>query len=149
MESTEMITINPDWIMWDADKHSKYQARDLIWTLEPEYPIKNIGGKGFIEQMKSYLDNEINGTIKSMGFPEGASSDLVASGGESRLAGWIDLDSQLSRGEDIQEELHVAEIPCEEDQNRKCLCDGWHRIAAAIKHGRSTVPAYVGRKPHH
>lgn len=140
------MTINPDWIIWDADTNSKYQAKDLIWSLDLEYPIEKLGGKTFIDQMKNYLDEEIQGMLKSMSFPEDASSELVASFGESRLAGWMDLDNQLSKGEPIQEELHIAEIPCEDDPSRNCLCDGWHRIAAAIKHGKITIPAYVGRK---
>lgn len=142
-----MVTINPDWIIWDADEHSEYQAKDLVWTLVPEYPIEKIGGKGFIERMKNFLDEEIHGMLESMDLPKDATSELVASSGEGRLAGWIELDSQISRGKAIQEEVHIAEIPCEEEPNRNCLCDGWHRIAAAIKYGRSTVPAYVGRKP--
>ena len=97
--------------------------------------------------MKSYLDDEINDLLEDFDFSSVASIEQISSAGEGRLASWMQLDRDISEGKDFNEPLHIAEIPYEESPSRNCICDGWHRLGAAIKYGRKTVPAYIGRKP--
>ena len=141
-----MTTLDPSWIIWDADEHSTIRREDLEWRRVPNYPLSRIGGNAFLEKMKDYLDTEIASHLKGAGLPLNATIEEVMAAGEHRLAGWMALDKDIANGLPFQEEVHIPEVPCEDEPDRNCIGDGWHRIGAAIKHGRVTIPAFVGRK---
>ncbi|MCY9874623.1 hypothetical protein [Vibrio barjaei] len=138
-------TIPSNAIHWDADCSSTRKASDFIWTFEPDFPIENIGGSAFIEMMDGWLDDEISEYLYSLDMPDDTSAQTALEQGETRLAGWMDLDEQIAKGEPIKEPIHLALIPAPTDSTRQSICDGWHRIGAAIKHKKTTIPAYVGR----
>lgn len=138
-------TIPHEWVEWGADEHPSLSESDFEWTFEPEYPIINIGGQRFIEVMHGWLDDEIDGMLCGYGYPSDVSIEQVGSDGEGRLAGWMELDRDLSEGKIIEEPVCIALINADDSSvERSSICDGWHRVAAAIKHGHKTIPAYVG-----
>lgn len=135
-----------DWISWDADDHPEFNSSDFSWTLEPEFPLINIGGQAFLHEMKDWLDIEIKEMLLGSGFSEDATANEVDLAGEGRLAGWMRLNDEIGNGQPFHEEIQVAMVQASNSTSpRLSLCDGWHRVAAAIKHKRTTIPAYVGR----
>jgi hypothetical protein len=150
MSEIELVAgqqIDPSWITWDADHQSEFDAGDLIWTFEPEYPLEKIGGKAFIEQMMFYLDSDIDYMLEGEAVnKDSGASDLIEAGFE-RVADWVSIDRAVSNGHDIQEPVHLPEVRSEDEPERNCIADGWHRIGAYIKAGRKTIPAFVGRVP--
>lgn len=140
--------IDPNWIEWGAaDENSHYEAGDLIWTFEPEYPIANIAPRAFLDKYQNYLDDEIRELLADFALTPSATFQEVLDNTEVRVAGWIQFDEEIGQGMPFKEELHIAEIPCDDEPFRHCIFDGWHRFGAALKHHRKTVPAFVGRLP--
>lgn len=138
--------ISSEWIDWCADEHPELTASDLEWTFEPNFPISRIGGQVFVDEMSGYLDEEIRDMLGDLGFSKDASITEVASNGEGRVAGWMQLDQELSSGKAIEEPVQIAMVSAPDTEHpRNSICDGWHRVGAAIKHGHKTIPAYVGR----
>lgn len=121
-----------EWIEWDADCHLELTVDDFEWVLDPSFPILEIGGQRFIDEMADYLDSEIENTHKDE---------------DSRVLTWVLLDKELEVGGSIEEPVQIALVDYTGDlYPRKSVCGGWHRIGAAVKHGRTTLPAYVGRR---
>jgi hypothetical protein len=134
-----------DWISWDNDESHTYVASDFEWVLVPDFSISEIGDQNFIEEMKSYLDDEIHGMLEYAKLPNNATSNDARNVEEHRLADWIALEHDLSHGGYIKEPVQIALIQAPDaDFKRNSILDGWHRIAGTVKHGKTTIPAYIG-----
>lgn len=141
-----MSKIPAEWIEWGADEHPTLSAADFDWTEVESLPIIDIGGKRFIEELAGYFDSEIDLHLEGLGLERNVSIEELKALGERRLAGWLELDRDLSSGREIKEPVQVAKaLAWDSVYPRWMLCDGWHRLAAAIKHGHTTVPAIVGK----
>lgn len=137
--------IPSDWIDWCADEHPELSAGDFDWAFNPEFPILEIGGQRFVDEMVNWADAEISGLLDDYCCPQDASIEMVGSEVDGRLAGWMQLDKDLSEGKVVEEPVNIALVNAQDaNYERNSICDDWHRIAIAIKHKKATIPAYVG-----